>query len=386
MEDIRIYDFEFNLLHIEHNIISSNWTINYNDIGTWEAHFDVGSGIVPFAMSNKYLVAVQGTKQAIITGVQANAEFVLYGRTVNWILSRRMIGKFTTSDYAILDVKDVESIARWVMQKTFIPPPSGEGDINNFVLGGIAGFTVKQLFWRNTKNAVSEVIKDCLDKDGGGHRVVFDIANKKWVFEVLKGRAEALPIIISEANKNAYETEYTEDLQDFYTSGWYERTLDDKGDWNGSTNAGPTLTNNIVGNYGKYYRVSTAGTQFGIAFKEGDYIVCRNKTGAWEKSDNTDSVWEYVAGDKTGIYKWDCKLSGSTENEAKNDLKGKQWNKTLTLKTRDIKFLTDYNLGDIVKVQKQVGLWKTTYEKRITGVNLWYENNNIGEQPIFEEV
>lgn len=39
MEDIRIYDYEFNLLHIEHDVISCNMTLYANEIGSFELHF-----------------------------------------------------------------------------------------------------------------------------------------------------------------------------------------------------------------------------------------------------------------------------------------------------------------------------------------------------------
>ena len=59
MEDIRVYDFEFHLLHIEHNFISANWSLKYNNIGTFEGHFPLKSGIVPVIMNNRYLVIIQ---------------------------------------------------------------------------------------------------------------------------------------------------------------------------------------------------------------------------------------------------------------------------------------------------------------------------------------
>ena len=88
MEDIRIYDFEFNLLHIEHDIASCNWKLYDNEIGTFEMHFPISSDLTVIAMQKSYLVAVQGSKQAIITGRQIGDEGVLYGRTCNWILTR----------------------------------------------------------------------------------------------------------------------------------------------------------------------------------------------------------------------------------------------------------------------------------------------------------
>lgn len=59
-----------------------------------------------------------------------------------------------------------------------------------------------------------------------------------------------------------------------------------KGLWNAATNT-PTVPNNPVKN-GDYYIVNAAGTQFGINFEVGDWIIANNTT--WGKVDNTDAV------------------------------------------------------------------------------------------------
>ena len=45
----------------------------------------------------------------------------------------------------------------------------------------------------------------------------------------------------------------------------------------------------------------------------------------------------------------------------------------------------DYQLGDVVRIQKETGGLRRDFSKRITGVDIWYESNNIGEQPIFDD-
>ena len=204
---------------------------------------------------------------------------------------------------------------------------------------------------------------------------------KRWVFNVLKG--EALSLVVSEANRNAYDTDYTEDIQDLFSSGWYERALEDKGEWNATTNT-PTLTDNVAANFGNYYEVSVAGTRFSKSFVVGDFILCRDPAGVWSKSKQTDPVWTYLPGDKTGIYKWDAVLGGQNESEAKSDLNKKKKESVFKTKGRNILYGVDYRLGDTVKVQKQAGGWRTTVDKRVVGVRIWQEHNDAGEQPIFE--
>ena len=60
------------------------------------------------------------------------------------------------------------------------------------------------------------------------------------------------------------------------------------GVWNASTNT-PTLTSPDTDRKGQVWNVSVAGTQFGIAFKLGDWLIY-NDSGVAEKSDNSDDV------------------------------------------------------------------------------------------------
>ena len=60
------------------------------------------------------------------------------------------------------------------------------------------------------------------------------------------------------------------------------------GTWNATTNS-PTLTNPDITKVGYVYNVDTAGTQFGISFKVGDWLIY-NSSGVPEKSDNSDDV------------------------------------------------------------------------------------------------
>lgn len=60
------------------------------------------------------------------------------------------------------------------------------------------------------------------------------------------------------------------------------------GTWNASTNT-PSLINPDTSKKGNVYTVSVAGTQFGISWKIGDWLIY-NDSGIPEKSDNSDDV------------------------------------------------------------------------------------------------
>ena len=76
-----------------------------------------------------------------------------------------------------------------------------------------------------------------------------------------------------------------------------------------------------------------------------------------------DPVRTYLSGDesKTGIYRWECALSGDTQEAAKSDLQKQKWVKSVTAKLRGVHFGTDYSLGDSLQFKMQAGgyFWKS---------------------------
>ena len=123
IEDIRVFDWEFHFLCNLNRYNSLNWQLFYNEIGNFEGHFPKDSKIVDLVMSNRYLLIVQGNKQAIVTGYFAGDDFAVYGRTVNWLLSRRVAPVLATETAV-----DVETYARGLVSSAF----SG---VTGFVLG-----------------------------------------------------------------------------------------------------------------------------------------------------------------------------------------------------------------------------------------------------------
>ena len=375
MEDIRIYDFTFNLLHIEHDFISSNWTLKYNGIGTFEAHFPIKSGIVPVVMGNSYLVAVQGEKQAIVVGIQAGNDFAVFGRTVNWLLSKRTVAKFKTND---LSQSSLSEIIAYVLNESFIK--NVNYPVDNMCMDCNVTYSIGT-FWRNTRNTAYDVIHDlCARAKNSGHRLVFNVPKKQWVLELYQGND--LPLIISEGNRNASELSVSRDCLDFATDGWYERAMKDCGDWSPSENL-PDVTAQHTDLVYNYYRVSEDGTVNGVAYKSGDYILC-GADGYFTKVTEVHSVWERM-GESTlsGIYRWEEKLTGSTPSEAADNLAKKKRNDDVTGQISRLSYGTDYQLGDTVRLQCKLGDYLVTYSKRISEVSFCYESNTESIRPIF---
>ena len=310
MKDLRIYDFEFNLLAVENKIISSDWQFYFNDIGKAEIHLSKNGKSIPVIFDNKYLFITQGEKQAIVTAKQIGNECVIYGRTPDWLLSRRVIGKQSTlSGNAETLIRDL-AVKQAFKSETF------------FSLGEMAGIT-KEIEIPVKESAVfSDIVTTALSKCKAGRRMYLDIKNKKWVFELLKGKE--ISLVLSESALNAYDTEYAFDLQNYYTHGAFANS---------------------------------------------------------EQGGNTYFVY---SSKKTGIYRWETPLKSTTVSDAQAELSPHKIEEELNLKVKNLSYGKDYNLGDVVTVSIDTQSLKRTKKYRIIGLEIWEEHGDAGERPIFE--
>jgi len=319
VEDLRIYDFEFNLLDIEHKLISSNWTIAYNGVGKAEIHLPVSADCTKLLFENKYLFIVQGKKQAIITGKQIGKDCVIYAKTPNWILSRRVLPYFSETEGV------TEQLVRSFIENCF-------SDCDCFVLGNECGDESISVLFEESHNELLCVICEALFNKGLGHRVYLDIQNKKWVFEVIKGVKRELDI--SESALSGYDAEYSFDMGEYFSDGFYERELTDE-----------------------------------------------------EKEALSLPIWEkIVKDDKSGIYRWEKVLYKTQETDAVRELSEKKIIEEISTKTRGLKFGTDYNVGDILNVKFEKGGLKRSLDMRVKEVNIWEEANERGVEPVMEKL
>lgn len=320
MEDVRFYDFECNLLHVEHDIISCNWMLYENQVGTFEMHVPVNRMIVQVVMQNRYIVVVQGDKQAIITGKRLGKDAVFYGKTCNWILSRFYITEpFNTDelyDKGWLESKDAQRICQYVVEE-------GMGRIENFVFEACGG-GFGDVFLENTDvSSVLSLVEACVKQVQCGYEVFFDVKNKRWVFRLFKGKL--LTFVLSEEYRNCYDVEYFEDIQDYFTGGFF-----------------------------------------------------------WQEQEDGTSVLTKIPSALEGIYAWETDLAARTEQEAKDNLKQYCVQRQTDARICNLAYGRDYGLNDTVQLRMQKGEFFTKEVQRFVGVHLWYEENSVGEQPILE--
>lgn len=199
-------------------------------------------------------------------------------------------------------------------------------DVSNFKLMRTTGFTKNIKFWRNVYNPTIKVVSECLERVNAGHKMWFDFNEKKIVYRAIKPKETGL--IISRTNLNAQNISYTEDFQNCANGGFYATTDETTG----------------------------------------------------------ETTWTEIASDKTGLYRWIDVLGGDNEPDAQASLKTRKWEKNIKFDVRGLKYGVDYILGDIVTVKSEFGGYRRSDKKQITEVNIWYENGNSGEKPVFSDI
>ncbi len=373
MEDVRLYDFDFHLLHIEHDIFSANWRIFENEPGTFELHFPLESPLSQVLQSAPYLVAVQGNKQAIVTGYQLSREGVLYGKGLSWLLSRFCL----PTDFE--KTGEAQALCRELFQLILEDIPqivfeeNTEADFGQVSLSGQAG------------DSLLSLVENAMEQSGGGHQLLFQPREGRFCFSLTKGRE--LPLVLSEDNKNAYDMELSHDSSPSFFGGYYSQKVEHKGTWDPTQNE-PSLTDYNPDNYATGYRINLPSDydsykRFGITWQDGDYMRCRDKSGTWEKVEELSDFPVHIPGEKTGIYAWETRLSGATEEEAKADLKTLVPEEEVRLTTHELRLGRDYELGDRVKLRLEKGSLRLCFSRKITGVHIWFEAGEQGEQPVF---
>lgn len=202
---IRVYDFGFDLLFLETKVNSTSWTLYYNGIGTFEAHLPLNSGLTELTAANKYLVVCEDDKAAILTGREIGDELILYGRTPNWLLEKRIAPKTesVTGEAGEICANLVETAFSDVTDFEVLTPPESDS------------ITVERTTFKSVFGAVSEYLSLC----GLGHSLDFDRTANKWIFRIYNGGE--MPLLISEANKNAYDTSASYDILDLADCGYY---------------------------------------------------------------------------------------------------------------------------------------------------------------------
>ncbi len=388
MNDIRIYDYEFQLLHIEPQIKSAYWILRYNDVGTFQGTFPLSSGIVDIVLKNRYLILVQGELQALISAYSVDKDkLTVFGKTVNWILTKKTIGAFDADkDWKtenIIPNLNPGTVANYIVKSAF-------QKVDDFIVSDFDVVESSLNLQRTERADIETVIKEYLDLHELGHRVRLDIPNKKWIFEVYQGAVQ--DTVLSEQNRNLYDVTISDDAQQFYCSAWYKREWEDLGTWEVGDN-----NTSKPPKYAQYYKIKNVPKDSDEELRPTTFSY---PNGSYYANADTSSLSKYADvyselpvleekaisnKDFSGLYDWETSLSGKTEQEVLDQLGQKKWTHKIDGKVRNMVFGSDFGLGDVFRVQVQIGSYFEESQKAISDVDIWWEPGNVGVKIKFKE-
>lgn len=370
MQEVKIYDFNFNLIASDFKCVSFDWDVRFNSVGNFEGTFTYDSPIYEACRQNEFTICVQGENQGIVTAVNVkDHKIVISGKSMNYILEKRICLPFTTKDSG--GMKSAFSVVCDIVKKhcgdfmTVLTPPEGVADSH---------------YTRIEPKSVEEVVSDILSGAKGGHFVEFDIKNKRWVFGIRESVEKEL--VLSEPDKTLSDCDYVRYLSGYASSGVYKQRPVFMGDWQADANT-PYLTDNVKENFAKVYRVATEGVCFGERFYAGNYIICKSESGKWQQSDTYEPFWyEAKVKNDTGALLWQTVLSCDDLSEAVEMTELCDIDENVVAIVRGINS-GEFKIGDIVKIQLKSGDGIKVFKKQIKRIFYHYEWGNCFVRPTF---
>lgn len=232
--DIRFYDFDFNLLYIlppfadNSGYTAVNATIEFADFGNIEITFyDNELKSVIRDNRNKLLVVWRDFQGYITSYMFTETTNKVFGKHLNGLLQRAVIPIIT----ALSSTKEAGYI------------------LNNFVLNNISWLNIetdiaskgeKITYSTDKYMTADKAVKEINELAKSGYMIKVDIKNKTFTYYFLSRADNSLMLSVS--NLNIYEPELTYKNTDMAFGGWYEKKTDDTSTWtyisNDSTKTG----------------------------------------------------------------------------------------------------------------------------------------------------
>lgn len=313
MSDVFFYDFDFGIKGIFPKHISLNITKKYAGYGTFEVHFSrKETALIDILSSEEYLLIDCEHGQAVVTGWRIDEDIAVFGKTPEWLMTKRVVSEFEKLS------ENSEKIA-------YSAVTDGMGDFVE--IGDERGIGETRDYEISAPRTVYDAVCEALEGDGLGFRLYADFDEKVFRFEIYKG--EETDVIFSETLKNAYQMNYTKEMEKWATGGvWFEKT-------------------------------ETDGT--------------RN----WVKTDD---------GEMSGARRWNAILKGiKTDCEAESEAKKLTPSEQIECKTRRLEFGKDYNLGDVVRLQFECEGLRKALKRRVCAVEMYSDGGELGFTPILED-
>lgn len=215
---------EFYILNSDFEIIaaldtfkSAIWTRRFYTSGDFEIYAPADPNTLSLLTEGRIIVRADKQEQAgiietvSVTTSQEEGDYIIAsGRTLQGVLSRRIVWKQTTLS------GNPEKVARRLITESMIEAEDEKRIIPQMRLGepaGITGFMKAQY----TGDNVAEVIEGICKENRIGYRVDFDLTEKTFTFSLYEGtdrtyNQSAVPFVVFSADfENLLNTNYTAD-------------------------------------------------------------------------------------------------------------------------------------------------------------------------------
>ncbi len=246
MKDIKLYDFNFDLLRIlpqyavnlNCGYISANVTKEFNGEGSFEIDF-IDEDTKQIIKSNPDNIFIEWNGfYGIVTGYLFDTKCKILGASLNALLHRIVIPQTATQLSG-----NVEQLARNAISV----------NASWLTLGDLTGYTNQVQYSTDTYKTADSYIEELLVLDNAGYEISADIENKTFVFGVLPSSETGL--ILSTNLNTAYDFSESYDNKSKAIGGWYQRATNDDSVWTYIT------TDNTVSGVNKIDTVLSATTE-----------------------------------------------------------------------------------------------------------------------------
>lgn len=370
MQEVKIYDFDFNLIASDFKCISFDWEVKFNSIGSFEGVFTADSPIYDACRQNEFTVCVQGENQGIVTAVYIKDDrIVITGKSMNYILEKRVCIPFSSSEYG-MDMTETEIACKLV-----------ERYCGDFIeVKKAPALEKRRDFIRLEARPLSEVISEILHGVNCGHYVTFDVENKKWVFGC------RLPnytdYVLSKPDNTLEKCDYVRNIGPHAVCGVFKQKMKFMGPWNASLNE-PMLFEYDSDNFGKVYLVSESGSNFGKEFTKGNYVFCTDLSGWLEQDIKYSDFWYKIySKDAEGALKWECVLPCEDIEDAVEMLVLREIDENIVGITRGVN-QKELKPGDVVEIRLASGENAVVFTRQVKKVLYHSEWDNSFVKPVF---
>lgn len=346
--DIYVFNQDFEMQGIVDSYTSLIWKREYSKTGTFELHINLpekdedATALISILQKGNIIVKEDDSSEAaqiesLIIDNQADVEtLVVSGYFIEDLLSKRIVwGEMSKSG-------TVEEVIKYFIDRNAITPDDSKRIIPHLKLTPNNGLT-KQANEINSYGNLVTLIEELATKYDVGWRIVFDLFNKQYLFDVYEGLDRS---ILQTANPQAiFSLEYENVLNQKYTSSNsnYKNMALVAGQGEGLERKLITINDNQLGFQRNELFVDArdlAPTKDDVPVSDVEYELMLK-----ERGDSKLSETSVISTFESGISV-----------------------------TSNLIYKQDFDLGDIVTVQNE--RWGIQLNTRITSIEEVYENNS----------